>query len=785
MKALGRRLIVDGQVFQSIARHRGMGRYSEYLLTAIIEERSYGTIDIILANRSHSPEVEPGELKKLFNNVTFVYLDLLNASDKSVQDAEAYNKEVINRYVGQIATGSEAIDFLILSPFQEPIVSVFPDDVSKHLIFYDLIPYLYHEQYRTEMPMDNYLQHFKLLFQADTLLTISRSAQNDLTTYLGIPIENTVPIDGAAIRSQRELVRPDFSVPEDFILMPTGDDPRKNNFRAVQGFEKFNKSHGNRYRLIITSNINPSDRARLKKVSSNIIFTGIIHEASLDWLYDKASAVLFVPETEGLGLPILEAVEANQRVVCSSIDVFREISDSAFYFCDYTDPESIAGALAKVITDKDKPLPKVEYARILRHYSWSATAERAVTAMTRQLPVQRSDKPRIAVFTPSPEGVSAIGKVIAETHATLSNRFDVDYYYEEGPAGIYMRPNYLQYVARYLPAAGFGVDSYKKYDAVFYHVGNSEYHLESITNSLYLPGYVILHDTNISDAYRVMLERDIISKQRAKLEAEINRASGATMSNHIATVVTNQRSVIAHSEYAKNAVSEVSHQKTLVQKVDLPTSVPATVPERSYKTLTFGLAGIIADIKGTEVIERLVKDERYRKHHFSIFGFNYSNDGVVSRLQSYGNVEIATNVTDLDFVQRMRNLDIFVNYRMKYQGETSLSTLEAMRQGVVVVVRNIGWYAELPDESVVKVESIDEISLKLNKLVKDPKSLARISKNAVEYVKKYHSHEKYVDGMETLIYSATTIDKNIGDTMKMLKNGDVKSKADLMRVRSK
>src|SRR5690606_18642262 len=114
-------------------------------------------------------------------------------------------------------------------------------------------------------------------------------------------------------------------------------------------------------------------------------------------------------------------------------------------------------------------------------------------------------------------------KVVAESHATLAEYFDIDYFAEDGPEVKGIRPNYLRYFKNYYPAASFSVSRYAEYDAVFYHVGNSEYHLESIANSLYMPGYVIIHDTNVSDAFRVMSERNAISRERVDLEMRMTK----------------------------------------------------------------------------------------------------------------------------------------------------------------------------------------------------------------------------------------------------------------------
>lgn len=783
MAASEKLLIIDGQVFQSAARDRGMGRYSEYLLKSIIEQDAYGNVIVIFSKKNHNEEADKLDLSTILPGAESVYLDLSSTTHQVIEQARKRNEQVVCEFVDSLNTEPKLIDFIIPSPFQEPIVSVFPENANKFVVFYDLIPYLQHTRYADKMPFDNYLKRFKLLFEADKILTISQSVKDDLVVYLGIPDERVVSIDGAAIRSHVEAVQPTrFVVPEKYILMPTSDDPRKNNLRAVLGFEEFNRRTGGGYKLVITSKIHPTEQERLRNFSKNILFTDNVAEEELDWLYGRSDIVLFVPESEGLGLPLLEALQVGKRVVCSAIDVFREISENAFYYCDYEDQFAIADAIESAVRDMNLPVQKNEYARVLRHYSWPETAKRAARAMNNASigKVATSEKPKIAVFTPTPDGYSAIGKVVAEGHATLSNYFEVDYFVETGISGISNRPNYLQFIANYFPAEYFSVDDYKNYDAVFYHIGNSEYHLSSITNGLYLPGYTILHDTNISDAYKVMVERDIISQDRNELELRITAAGNIRFSKHLGSLVTNQLGIMTHSNYAANAAKELTKKRDMrIKVVNLATAGPSIIRKRDYKKINLGMAGIIADIKGIEVVERIANDDSYRKHTISIFGYNYADPETIERLTTYENVNLATNLTDLDFASSMRKLDIFVNYRLQYQGETSLSTLEAMRQGVVVFVRNLGWYAELPDDVVVKVDSIDDLIRKLSKIMNDKSLLATISERAVAYVRDVHNHKQYAEGMKDLLGSFTS-DSDARVTSKGLRSGKINSKQSLI-----
>ena len=748
-----RTLLIDGQVFQTDARDRGMGRYSARLITSILSLNKYKDVRVLLTQNSHANYLSKDAAAAMFPGAKLVHLDFVDTEKTKLEKATEHNRRVLNQYISSEQLKPACVDFLIPSPFQEPVASVYPDGVKKVVVFYDLIPYLYHMRYQPLMRFDDYLKRFSLLFDADCILAISQSVRDDLMVYLGLPEDRIIAIDGAPIKSDTAPRKPPLDIPAHFILMPTSDDPRKNNMRCVLGFEEFRATQNVDYKLVVTSKIHESEQQRLKLFSKNIVFTGNLRESELDWLYERCQAVLFAPESEGLGLPILEGVMAEKRIVCSNLNVFKEISKDAFYFCDNENQHSIAAALGRALLGIELDVPTKEYKRILSHYNWENTGKRAVEAIVTTAQRAVTDKPRIAVFTPRPDGISAVGKVVAEGHSALNDIFDVDYYVEKGMSDVLIRPNYLQYVANYFDAQSFGAEKYSRYDAVIYHVGNSDYHIESIANSLYLPGYVILHDTNISEAYRIMKEKDMISETRMESEINLTKDLGLTMSNCLVSVCTRQLRVITHSEYAQDAVQEI--HKSLGEKKNIPevtvarlaSATPSMARDRDYTRPVVGLAGIIADIKGIEVIEAIAKDATFNDVDIKLFGFNYASEETLSRLRGYPNVSVSTNLTDFDFTSSMSKLDIFVNFRMKYQGETSLSTLEAMRQGVVVIVRDIGWYSELASDAVVKVGTVEETTSVLKRLLLDTDELTKISQRAKDYVAEGHTHAQYANSL--------------------------------------
>jgi len=74
-------------------------------------------------------------------------------------------------------------------------------------------------------------------------------------------------------------------------------------------------------------------------------------------LYQLASAVLLTSESEGFGLPVLEAGLARVPVVCSDLDVFREVAgDAAWTFRVEASPEAVAEVLAAALGSRQARL---------------------------------------------------------------------------------------------------------------------------------------------------------------------------------------------------------------------------------------------------------------------------------------------------------------------------------------------------------------------------------------------------------------------------------------------
>lgn len=757
--------IFDGQVFQSAAWDRGMGKYSLCLLSSILADtrNGYDQCFLILSkNLSLSEEAEKA-LKNAAPNAELIYIDTKapkNVPGEDIRPLQITNKRILNEFIN--SRGIDAPDFIILSLFIDQICSVFPDEAHKTLLFYDLIPLQYSERYGQSWSYPNYLNRFNVLFEADTILTISQTVADDIAIYTGISHKKLFNINGAPIaRDHQEPVKPEGFSAERYVLMPSGNDLRKNNHRAVQGFEEYLRRSGDtQLKLVLTSYFDDGTKTSLMQISDNIIFVGNVSEAELRWLYEGAECLLFVSEYEGLGLPVLEAAEVDLPVVCSSLTVFGEMSATAFYYADEHNPVSIANALTSAINRRGFNEKVREYPLILNRYTWVNTANDALKAINsgRRSAGGTGVKPRLAVFTPNPAGYSAIGKVVMLTHSALSEYYDVDYYVEDArSAQRFKRVSFLHAVAQVYTANQFTAEKYSQYDAVIYHIGNSEYHLETINNALHLPGIMVVHDTNLRNAFEDELYRyGMIDPLRLEAERRLNDMSGTAKVSHMVSLLNAQMGVVTHSQYAKNALREVNYNEIPIHNANLPVGTPELArPREKDRPFRIGFGGIIHKAKGINLVEAISLADDIDGVEIHIFGIPLMDDASLAKLEAMPNVFIQKNLTDFEFEQTISDMDVVVSYRPNYNGETSLTVVEALRHGAIPIVRKVGWFDELPGDIVKKVTSEEQILDAIRSLLQNKPELSRRSQKSKLLTSTAYTYEQYADTLSSLIEAAT------------------------------
>lgn len=592
-----KQLVVDAQIFHTPAFHRGMGKYSLELLKALIalnkKTHTWSKVQLLLSSELPLEDEVLSTIQKILPEADIARLPLQKDRIYDAKSIMEANRKVIDRHIAGISEAG--VDFLILSPLQGGITSVFPTSpsVQKSLIFYDLIPFMFHQVYfRNSIAKMENLTKLGELLRADTFLAISKTVANDLSIYLGIDPARVFNIDGGPIK-HGSGAKP-LDIPQPFILMPTGNDLRKNNRIGILGFDEFNKRRSGRYSLVITSFFDPDQVKELSQLASDVIFTGNISGEELNYLYQECDVLLFPSEYEGLGLPVLEAVEQNKPVACSDIAVFREISKTAFSYFDQTRATSIADALETALTT---PPDLKKYARILDGYSWDRSAQAAHKAMqTLKTPsaAASSSRPSVVIVGASPECYGAVGRYVQRLHAELSKHVEIAYFFEGTIGKVTPRPNMLEFIA---PTAAITKNvpiRLDEYDVAVYNITNAKESIKTLFTALANPGLVILHDLQLCTLWQALKDEGLISESRFELEKKIDEKYNSADASMVGSLLAGQKAIVVLEQKNEAIVQNILKKMSLGTKLEyLPYPVAGlvyqeTAPGKQSTILTIG-----------------------------------------------------------------------------------------------------------------------------------------------------------------------------------------------------
>jgi glycosyltransferase involved in cell wall biosynthesis len=490
-KANKRRIFIDCQVFQYNAWNRGMGRYTLNFLEALDKE----IVDMTLIfNKNIAIEQSRLEIiTKKCPSASILYLKLSDDPNKcgGWQKLQELCATELDDQLKDVLAPNDT--FLIASNFALRYCSTFPNlACKKALIFYDLTPYLHWKDYRFTQDFEpkKYFAQFKTLFRADQLWAISQSAADEIRNWLGIDVRKVQNIRGASIRNtQVKISKPQTVNTTKFILCPSADGPNKNNENMVRAFARFNNETGGKYKLVITSGFSDQSKAVLGAISADVIFSDHVSDGELGWLYEHCDALFFVSKTEGLGLPILEAVSMGKKVICSDIKVFREISNDAFYFADPNDVQSIAKALHEgLVLDDEWENKKKLYSEINYKFSWKVVAQTCIQLIDDPLVADtkpESSQTRVIWYADSDK--TSLARDIAEILYSINQ--GVDFRALRSVAYHHTYPSYLVEMGSAMSALGAGKQTD---DATpVYIIDDSPEGAQLLLYALQIPGLVL------------------------------------------------------------------------------------------------------------------------------------------------------------------------------------------------------------------------------------------------------------------------------------------------------
>lgn len=327
----------------------------------------------------------------------------------------------------------------------------------------------------------------------------------------------------------------------------------------------------------------------------------------------------------------------------------------------------------------------------------------------------------------------------------------------------------------------------KKYDICFYNIGdNTAYHALIFDQLKAVPGVAILHDISVINfIYGYFMQHKNNLQEYVKTMAalygsaaaeEIVMASqshekwnelDAVKYNFIRYVTQFARGVIVHSRY---------HQHVLQQEYDGPS-----------KVIYFPY---VSEVKVENFSDKVVKEKQKQLPKIKVLTVGAVNPnkrvaqviiaiGTDSILKERVQYTVAGGLNDKIYEQKLRKLareysieggvilegfttderlkelysqaDILCNLRKPAVEGASWSLVEQMDCGKPIIVANVGFYAEMPDQCLIKIDTdeneIQNIQKALRWVLENEQAATNKGNKAKEFLEENFSPQIYVENL--------------------------------------
>ncbi len=389
---------------------------------------------------------------------------------------------------------------------------------------------------------------------------------------------------------------------------------------------------------------------------------------------------------------------------------------------------------------------------------------------------------RLAYFSPLNPQPSGISDYSEELLPYLAAEAEITLFVDGfAPANAEISAQFTYHDYRHDPSV---LKTLSSYDAIIYHMGNDHrYHAGMLEVMRTHPGVVVFHDFALQDFFlglsqasgriEIYLEEILACDGKRATRAAAEALERGSTPPQLAQplhfplncqIAGSAEGIIVHSEWGRARFASLV-PSVPVTHINMPIKFLPEAGARSQTTNTVQIAnfGLITPGKGIEqalrALSALKADHNF---HYTLVGEPNSFFDVRALIREYDmqdRVTITGHVRLDEFEQRMAATDIALNLRERTVGETSASLCRIMAAGVPAIVFNVGAFAELPGDAVVKIDQDENaaalLEAYLRRLIEDADLRRRIGATAREYIAENHDIEmgaaRYLDFIRQVI----------------------------------
>jgi glycosyltransferase involved in cell wall biosynthesis len=244
----------------------------------------------------------------------------------------------------------------------------------------------------------------KAVAEADLVVVISRSTQDELIESLAVPRQKTrLVYPGIAERYQAqdssiaaEYISRKYRVPPRYLATVGIVHPRKNQRFLVEVLRILKHNGQLDCPLLVVGPIGWKNSPLFREIEeakltqNEIRFLGYMPDEDMPSFYAGAQAFLFPTLYEGFGLPPVEALACGTPVIASDSPCMPEVLGDAAILEPLSSPQRFAAAVVKVLGDPDlRSNMKAEGIRRAQKFRYETSAKQLVGFFEEATPSRR------------------------------------------------------------------------------------------------------------------------------------------------------------------------------------------------------------------------------------------------------------------------------------------------------------------------------------------------------------------------------------------------------------
>lgn len=247
---------------------------------------------------------------------------------------------------------------VIYTNYSIPFIKI--KKITQIPVVHDLCSYIHPDTMTKIQNFYSRLATDNAIKNGDKIITVSKTVKEEIIRNFKINADkvfvvnctNTLGLEQQLNIKDSDILQRLKIANKDYLMSVSTFNKRKNVMTLIESFNSLNKDFSNLKLVLVGRDGNDAKIKAIKRENDNIIFSGFVSDKELSILYKNAKLYIFPSIYEGFGIPIIDAQAFGVPVLCSDIQVFREIAGEGAVFCEpFT--EGIKKGLIELLNNQD------------------------------------------------------------------------------------------------------------------------------------------------------------------------------------------------------------------------------------------------------------------------------------------------------------------------------------------------------------------------------------------------------------------------------------------------